>query len=136
MSYIELFTKISRDRIADCAAYVAEDIRFQDPFNDLRGRTAFQALLHKTLDDVASPAFEVIDEAHSDRGVHYLRWIFTGHVKGLGLWRIEGMSELHYNADGKVCLHIDHWDAGGQFYEKLPILRWILKKIRMRLRID
>lgn len=135
MSYLSLFTHISPEAIENCAPYVADDIHFQDPFNDLRGRAAFQALLRKTLDDVDNPQFAIVDEAKGKTGIHYVRWTFSGRVKGLGLWQVTGMSELHYDAEGRVCLHIDHWDASQQFYARLPIVGWMIRKIRRKLQI-
>jgi hypothetical protein len=46
---------------------------------------------------------------------------------------IDGMSEVKFAPDGRVLEHIDHWDAGGQVYAKLPliglIIRWVQRKL-------
>jgi len=43
------------------------------------------------------------------------------------------MSELTFDSDGKVARHVDHWDAGKEFYEKLPLLGGVLRAIRRRV---
>jgi steroid Delta-isomerase len=43
------------------------------------------------------------------------------------------MSELTFDSDGKVARHIDYWDAGKHFYEKLPLLGALLRAIRRRV---
>jgi hypothetical protein len=43
------------------------------------------------------------------------------------------MSEVQFDEAGSVRAHIDHWDAAGQLYEKLPVIGWILRRIRARL---
>ena len=43
------------------------------------------------------------------------------------------MSELHFDEAGTLRAHIDHWDAAGQLYEKLPGIGWLLRRIRRRL---
>lgn len=35
-----------------------------------------------------------------------------------------------FDDSGKVIEHIDYWDAGGQVYERLPLLGSILRQVR------
>ncbi|MFW6322186.1 MAG: hypothetical protein ACOC02_01025, partial [Guyparkeria sp.] len=46
---------------------------------------------------------------------------------------IEGMSELVLGADGLVVEHVDYWDPAGQLYERVPLLGWLMRRIRHRL---
>lgn len=46
---------------------------------------------------------------------------------------IVGMSEIYFANDGLFRVHVDHWDAGRQLYERLPVLGWLVKKIRSRI---
>ncbi len=82
---------------------------------------------------VSAPRFKVIDQAISGR-VAYLRWGFTFATgKNDEPWHIEGMSEVHFDEQGRVSAHLDHWDSGSQFYGRLPILRHAIGMIRRRL---
>ncbi len=77
----------------------------------------------------------MIDRAVSGR-VAYLRWDFSFVPRRGGApWRIEGMSEVHFDAEGRVTAHLDHWDSGSQFYGRLPVLRHVIALIRRRLSV-
>jgi steroid Delta-isomerase len=135
MKYNELFENLSPETIENCGEVVSADIRFKDPFNDIRGLVLFKRMLFKTLEDVSDPKFTILDQAHSDFR-HYVRWDFEGSVKGLGKLNLSGMSEISYDDHGLVCEHIDHWDAAEQLYEKLPLLGWPISLIKKRLQVS
>lgn len=133
-SYIRMFENLSTETIAGMDAFVCPHIRFKDPFNDITGIERFRALLDKTLSDVTEPSFDVTHRAW-DGDVLFLRWTFQGRVRVLGDWIVTGMSEIRFDAQGRVCEHIDHWDAAEQFYERLPVVRGVLRVIKRRLRV-
>ena len=35
--------------------------------------------------------------------------------------------------NGLVSEHIDHWDAASSFFERIPILGWMIKLIRKKI---
>ena len=45
------------------------------------------------------------------------------------------MSEVIFNEQGMVIEHIDYWDSGEQFYEKIPIIGGLLRIIKNRLKV-
>ena len=104
-------------------------MRFRDPFNDLVGLPAVRKLLEHTRRQVRDVRFRVLDKAEAGERV-YLKWEMTGNVRLLGLWRVQGMSELVFDAAGKLTLHQDYWDASEQFYARLPLFGWLLRRIR------
>ncbi len=133
-SYIRMFENLSTETITGMDAFVCPDVKFKDPFNDITGIEKFRALLDKTLSDVTEPSFDVTHRAW-DGDVLFLRWTFRCRVRVLGDWAVTGMSEIRFDAQGRVCAHIDHWDAAEQFYEKLPVVRVLLRVIKRRLRV-
>lgn len=135
MRYIELFENLSPEEIEKCDDYVNPNIRFKDPFNDIRGIVLFKKMMLKTLQDVQQPKFHILDQACSEKR-HYVRWDFDGRVKGLGLLSFSGMSELTYDGQNRVVEHIDHWDASEQLYEKLPVLGWPITCLKKRLQVS
>jgi hypothetical protein len=131
--YVALFETLSRGRVGELADLCARDVRFRDPFNDVRGVELFQAAMAKMFDDVVQPRFTIHDWAISGRTA-YLRWSFDFRTQEGGApWSIEGMSEVRYDEHARVMAHLDHWDASRQLYEKLPVIGFVLRKIRQRL---
>ena len=133
--YIRLFEELSMERLEGIEGFVSADIKFKDPFNELSGLDAFRRLLVKTLNDVKGLKFKVTHRAWTEN-ILFLRWSFEGEVKGLNYWKVEGMSEINFDERGLICQHIDHWDAAGQFYEKLPLIGTIIRIIRSRLKVS
>ena len=128
IAFFETLTPESLEtRLGELAA---PDIRFRDPFNDVRGVEALRAIFRHMFATTEGSRFTVQDRALSGR-VAYLRWVYTFRPKGSATpWRIEGMSEVHIAEDGRIAAHLDHWDSGTDFYAKLPVIGWIIRRIR------
>ena len=133
-AYAAFFESLSPESLHRLDELCAPEVRFRDPFNDVSGVARFRAVLAKMFRDVADPRFEVTDKAFSGRTC-YLRWTFT--FRGIGsnteLQRIDGVSEIHLDSAGKVIAHLDHWDAGAQIYERIPVLGAVVRMVRRRL---
>lgn len=132
--YVQYYETLTRERLSTLSRYVTDDMRFKDPFNDVRGVEAYRVLLGKMFDAIPDIRFSVSHRALSGDAC-FLRWRCRGtlQVAGRKPWVVEGMSELRFADDGRVREHVDHWDAAEQFYEKLPVLGPVLRFIRRRV---
>ena len=134
-AYIAFYEELTPDSLEKLERLCAPTVRFRDPFNDVTGVAGYRAILAQMFEDVAEPRFKVIDWALSGR-VAYLRWDFSFRRRHGGApWHIEGMSEVHFDQQGLIAAHLDHWDSGTQFYGRLPVLRHVIAKIRKRLAV-
>lgn len=135
-AYVRFFETLTPETLDDLHLYVTPDVRFTDPFNDVTGVDAMQAIFRHMFARLREPVFKVTYRAQSteDTCVWFLRWQLTAHAPALlgGDWAVTGMSELHLAADGRVEAHIDYWDAGRQFYELLPLIGPIIRLLRRR----
>jgi steroid Delta-isomerase len=131
--YARFYETMTLDALRDIETVAAPNVRFKDPFNDVTGPAAMAACLAMAYRH-GTPRFEVLDRAASERA-GYLLWRYTSTPQGAVQpnWVIEGMSELRFAEDGRVVEHIDHWDSGEQFYRHLPLIGWLIGKIRKRL---
>ena len=134
-AYIAFYEGLTPQSVSRLDQLCAPQVRFRDPFNDVTGVAAYRAILSRMFEDVSAPRFKVIDWALSGQ-VAYLRWdfAFTRRTGGAP-WRIEGMSEVHFDDRGRVAAPLDHWDSGSQFYARLPILRSLIGLVRKRLSV-
>ncbi|WP_029010396.1 nuclear transport factor 2 family protein [Azospirillum halopraeferens] len=126
------FEGLSTDRLDDLDALTAPDVRFKDPFNDVRGRAAVRAVLEHTLASCRGLRFTVTHRAFAG-DLAFLRWRFEATVPVVGALDVTGMSEVALAGDGRVAAHVDHWDAGEHLYLRLPLLGPPLRLIRRRL---
>lgn len=130
--FIETITLESIDRLDELAA---PDMRFRDPFVDVRGIDQVKKGFRDLFKDIEDPRFTITHCACQD-DVCFLRWNFTCrpiHISKGRPWVIDGVTEVHFDARGRVIDHIDHWDAGRYVYERLPWLRELLKIVKRRL---
>jgi len=133
LPYIRYYETLSRASVGELRRLASVDMRFADPFNDLRGVERVVAMLERMFDELDEPRFSVIDRAVSGP-IWYLRWRFTARLRRRATpWTVEGMSEVHYDRQGRVIAHIDHWDSGVQFYARLPVIGWLIGLVRRRM---
>ena len=130
-AYLAAFDAMAPDRLDVFDAVCDPDVRFVDPFNDVRGLARFKDVFRHMYASLENPRFTVRDSAVGEKA-GYIRWHFEFAVKGRGM-TIDGMSEVGFGPDGRVIAHIDHWDAGGQVYAKVPVIgalvRWVKNKL-------
>ncbi len=130
---VAFYETLTRASIADLATVYAADARFVDPFNDVRGEAALRAIFEHMFETLEEPRFKIVD-ALGDAEQGFLTWDFSfrrhGHSATLS---IHGASHLRFDADGRVTLHRDYWDAAQQVYERVPLLGAVLRWLRRRL---
>lgn len=131
-AYAHFFDSLQAERLHELGGLVSEQVHFVDPFNDVKGRDQLERVFAKMFEDVEQPEFTILDVMWSS-DLCFLRWDFTCRQKWLGDWRIRGMSELHFDDDGRISAHYDYWDSGRAFYAKLPVIgpmvRFLMRRI-------
>lgn len=132
-AYIRFYQDLRPDSINRLDRLAVPDVHFKDPFNDFRSRDRMKHVFENMYKRVEQPRFIVRDHATSGQTA-FLRWGFTFRIKGQARpLTIEGMSEVRFDTAGMVQSHVDHWDAAEQFYERLPVLGWVLRAIKKRM---
>jgi predicted ester cyclase len=128
--FLETLTPDTVDRLRDV---VTSDVRFKDPFNDVRGADAMTRVFRHMFENVADIRFTVGHMA-SDGDTALMAWRFEG-VLGGKPWGFDGTSVVRFAPDGRVAEHVDHWDAARDFYERFPVIGWLLAWLRGKLAV-
>jgi ketosteroid isomerase-like protein len=130
---IDAFETLTRDSLNKLLRCYADDARFKDPFNDVRGRDAIRSIFAHMFDTLIAPRFTVIEAiTQGDQAV--LTWDFTFGRRGAAApMTIHGATHLRYADDGRITLHRDYWDAAEELYAKLPLLGALMRWLRRRL---
>jgi len=126
--FLETLTPHSLERLHD---YVAQDVRFRDPFNDVTGADAMQRLFAHMFAAVG-PLHFCVSAAITEGDRCLMSWRFEAVLRGKP-WAFDGMSEVRFNADGLVVSHFDYWDAASALYERLPLIGPLLAWLRRRI---
>lgn len=134
-AYAAWWEALTPESVTAGRALLAPGVRFKDPFQDIAGVDRVEAMLRHMFAAIEEPRFRTLDAALGT-SAGYLRWRFTGQRRGAGPgtpgFAIEGMSEVAFDATGRVAAHIDHWDAASQVYESVPVLGAVLRLAKRR----
>ncbi|MQP66656.1 nuclear transport factor 2 family protein [Niveispirillum sp. SYP-B3756] len=132
-AYLRFYQELRPETVSRLDRLAVPDVHFKDPFNDFRSRDRMKQVFARMFQRVEQPRFIIRDHAISEQ-MTYLRWGFSFRTAGAPRpTTIEGMSEVKFDMAGQVTSHIDHWDAAEQFYERLPVLGWVLRQIKARM---
>jgi steroid Delta-isomerase len=130
---VRFFEQLSPQDLPRLGEVYAADARFKDPFNDVQGLMAIEAIFAHMFRAMASPRFVVLSQmAKGDQA--FLVWDLRFQFQGQQDWRtIHGATHVTFDAQGLVLEHRDYWDAAEELYEKLPVLggfmRWLKRRV-------
>ena len=129
--YVDLFENLTPEKVTQFEPLVTEDIRFADPFNDVRGFSKMSDILTDMFERSENPSFKGFEWFQQSESA-YIRWEFSAKLPVLGVFKTEGVSRLSLNKQGLITEHLDFWDSA-PIYMKLPLLGRILRSIRAKM---
>ena len=113
----------------------AQDAYFNDTLKTLHGADAIEEYFLHTAATVTSISVDFDDVARSGRD-YYFRWRMDFQAPKLSRGetiRTIGISQIRFNADGKVVFHQDFWDSAAGLFEHLPVTNQMIHAVRKRL---
>ncbi|MFP4154235.1 MAG: nuclear transport factor 2 family protein [Halothiobacillaceae bacterium] len=134
--YCAFFEQFGPDSLDGFGTIYAEDARFRDPFNDLRGLAAIRHLFAHGLEQCPGMRFEILlalSGEHDGQPVAMIRWRMRCATRGRNPLAVEGCTTLRFDDRGRVVDHVDDWDPAGQLYERVPLLGSLMRLLRRRL---
>jgi steroid delta-isomerase len=129
-----LFEAFGREEVARLGDFYTADAAFKDPFNDVRGLAAVQRVYAHMFDTLHEPRF-VVTERIVDAGSCFLVWEFHFRFRTFRpaeTFVVHGGSQLRFDAQGRIAVHRDWWDAAEEVYEKLPLLGALMRLLKRR----
>ena len=134
--FIAFFENLSPADVATLGQVYAPDARFKDPFNEVQGVPAIQAIFAHMFGALDQPRFVVTGRVVQGNQC-FLTWdflfAFQRFDKGV-TQTVRGASHLVLDGHGLVTLHRDYWDAAEELYEKLPVLGALMRWLKRRAR--
>lgn len=108
---------------------------FRDPFHEVSGIDAIEKYFLASTETIADCRFDMQDVASHD-GNYYFRWVMQLRTKRAPDEPIEaiGVTHVRFDEEGRVVFHQDYWDAGSVVYERVPVLGWLVGKVKARVR--
>ncbi|WP_367848226.1 nuclear transport factor 2 family protein [Rhodoferax sp. WC2427] len=131
---VEFFETLTPQSVARCGDFYAPHARFKDPFKDVRGVPAIQAIYAHMFTALEAPRFVVVERIASGQQC-FLAWDFHFRFKNFATGTpqtIHGGSHLQLDDTGRITLHRDYWDAAEELYEKLPVVGALMRWLKNR----
>ena len=128
---VAFYEHLSIESLAPLVAVCAPDAPFNDPFNHLQKHPHTLAIIEHMFVQVDAPRFVVLESLGQGTQA-FLTWEFRFRMKRLvsGEQCIRGATHVRFDAQGRVVLHRDYWDAAEELYEKLPLLGGFMRLLR------
>lgn len=133
--YAYFFEHIDKDTHVDIyRKYFDEKATFKDPFHEVEGVEKIYNIFQKMYLNLDEPRFK-IDEVVEQQNVAYIKWKFFFTFKNEKEYHsFVGVSRVVFNESSKVISHEDYWDASENIYEKLPLVKHIIKFVKNKIR--
>lgn len=131
---IAFFEALSAADVARIGDLYAAGARFKDPFNEVQGVPAIQAVFAHMFKTLEQPRFVVTGRVVQGSQC-FLTWDFLFAFKTFdkgATQTVRGASHLVLNEQGLVTLHRDYWDAAEELYEKLPLVGALMRWLKRR----
>jgi hypothetical protein len=131
---VEFFEGLTPASVLRMAEHYDATARFVDPFNDVQGLPAIEAIFSHMFATLDEPRFVVTTQV-SQGQQSFLTWDFHFRFKNFKKREpqcIRGSTHLVFSDTGRVVLHRDYWDAAQELYEKLPLVGAVMRWLRRR----
>lgn len=132
---IHFFETLTAEKARQVDHIYSADAFFKDPFNEVTGTAEIQRLFEHMFVQVDDARFVVTSQVLQDDQA-FLAWDFLFTMKRFSQAPqcIRGATHLRFNADSRICLHRDYWDAAEELYEKLPLLGALMRLLKRAAR--
>jgi len=132
----KVFNQLNKDNMKILDIFYDPDIVFQDPLGKIKGLAGMHAYYAHLYQNVRNIRFDITQEVVQGH-VHVVFWSMYLTAAGLNKGQeviVDGNSVIQFGESGKVTYHRDYFDMGEFVYEHVPILRWLVNKVKRRLK--
>ncbi len=131
---VAFFEQLSPEAVRQMDRIYAPGARFKDPFNEVQGVEAVAGIFAHMYTALHEPRFVVTSRVVQGRQC-FLTWDFLVRFQRFSpdtTQTIRGASHLELDAEGRITLHRDYWDAAEELYEKLPVVGGLMRWLKRR----
>jgi steroid delta-isomerase len=131
---IHWFEHLTPQTLAELDRHYAANARFKDPFNEVQGHAAIRAVFDHMFASLHEPRFVVTGRVQQGQQA-FLTWDFVFRFRRFDtrtVQTVRGATHLVLDEAGRVTLHRDYWDAAEELYEKLPVVRGLMRWLKHR----
>lgn len=129
----DIFNRLGTGSLHLLNELYAEDVRFIDPVHEVRGLDALRACFAKQYANTLECTFDFHEEfvRPQDAMLTWTMRLRHRRLDGGRLIVMAGASHLRFAE--RVNFHQDYFDLGAMIYERLPLVRGVIRWVRNRL---
>jgi hypothetical protein len=132
------FDKLSKDNMQLVDEFYDSKIEFIDSVGSINGTEKIKAYYSNMYQNVKSIKFDYSQFYESENSVVAI-WkmtLQTDKLNGGDPFTVDGNSIIKFGANGKAIYHRDYFDMGAFIYERLPVIGFVIKKIKDRFKVE
>lgn len=126
-----VFEKLTKDNMHLVLEFYDKDVDFQDPVGKIKGAEnmkKYYANMYKNVKTIRFDFSNFIEQGDLIVGVWKMTLV-TPKLKGGEPIVVDGTSVIRF-ANGKAVYHRDYFDMGEFVYENIPVIGFVVKKIK------
>lgn len=109
------------------------DMVFKDAFHEFANRADFILYCHSIYENVIYSKFDFHETMISNEQAMLTWTMHYAHPKLNAGANIEVKGASHIKFSNQVYYHQDYIDGGELLYEHIPVLSWVIKKLKSRM---
>ncbi len=132
------FNALNKNTVSEVVdQFYHEEIEFSDPVEKIKGREGIKKYYNNMYQNVKEIKFdfsEMVSQGDTVVGV----WVMTLKTDSLNdgkPFQVDGNSVIRFK-DGKAIYHRDYFDMGAFIYEKIPVVGWMVRKVKSKLKLE
>ena len=130
------FQKLDKNSMSLVSEFYSTDAEFIDPIGKMKGAAALKKYyegLYENAEEIRFDFSNVYESGNTVVGI----WSMTLKTKKLNggePYTVDGNSVVTFDpATGKAIYHRDYFDMGAFVYEKVPVVGFVIRKLRENL---
>ena len=131
------FNKLNKDTLHLVDEFYHKDIEFHDPVGAMKGSDKVKAYYKNMYQNAQTVKFDFSNFVESEDMIVGI-WkmtLVTDKLNGGEPIVVDGNSVIRFK-DGKAIYHRDYFDMGAFIYENIPVLGFLVKKIKERFKVE
>jgi len=132
-----IFKNLTKDNLELIDDFYDKDVKFIDPIGELNGSHKIKKYYENMYKNVKVIRFEFSETLEQNQTVvaFWSMYLETDKLNSGKGFTIEGNSIIRFNFEGKAIYHRDYFDLGAFLYERIPVMGFIIEKIKKNLEV-
>jgi hypothetical protein len=132
------FDHLSKDNMKLVDEFYHPQVEFIDPVGEMKGSDKIKLYYTNMYQNVKELRFEFTNFIQSENQIVAV-WkmhLKTDKLNSGEAYAVDGNSVIRFDESGKAIYHRDYFDMGAFVYERIPVVGFVIKKIKNRLKAE